>query len=112
MANEHVAQVADAKKTNEKTRVTWIARYKVDSVKPNFDLNKWAGRLAYERLQVALKSIHGIGTPFLSNEVKLPISDKLTEAIGVALQDACEKLVEEMSHGRRSAIKSSGCLEI
>jgi len=94
------------------TRVTWVQRFHRDSQAADFDVKKWAGKLAFERLQTAKRAIHSIGTPFFSTEVDLPISDKLTNAIGEALEAECEKLLDEMSRGKRSTNKISGCLEI
>ena len=88
-------------------RITWLARYNASKNDPGFDPKKFAGKIAGERLAVALKSIRAIGTPFFSSDADLPCSETGVEFVNDALLKAVGDLVDDLTNGKRVAGKSN-----
>ena len=93
-------------------RVTWVTHYKLESVKPDFDAKQFAGELAGERVALAEKAIHSIGSPFMSAEADLTCGDKGIDAIESRLNAAVKKLVAELKKGKRSVVKAGSFIDL
>lgn len=104
-----MAKVEKAEET--KVRRTWLWHYNNQKDKEGFDPKKFAGRLAAERLETAKNAISGIASPFLSNEVNLPCSEKGVSVIIQQLKDAVEKLESDLV-SRKRATKTTNIIEM
>jgi hypothetical protein len=92
----------------KKPKITWLKHYKAEATKPDFDVKKFAGRLAFQRMAIAKKAIHSIATPFFSNEAELPCSEDGIAYLEDQLHEAVEAMASELRAGRRSATKETG----
>lgn len=89
-----------------RTRNTWVQRLNKAKQNEDFDVKDFAGRITFERLAVAKKAINAIGTPLLSGD--LPNTEKAQEYIADQLQAACDRLLNELAEGKKSATKETG----
>ena len=98
---------------SEETRIrrTWLWHYNNQKDSKDFDPKKFAGRLAAERLETAKNSISAIASPFLSNEVKLPCSDKGIGVIVAQLKASVEKLEADLTV-RKRATKTTNIIDM
>ena len=96
----------------KRVRKTWLVHYREQSSKPNFDAKQFAGELAGERVALAEKAIHSIGSPFMSAEADLTCGDKGIDAIESRLNAAVKKLVSELKKGKRSVAKAGSFIDL